>query len=383
MKDMSQRLRSVVPSASMAMAQRTQRKDVERRIIDLTWGQPDFDTPDHIKKAASEAIQSGKNRYTASLGIKELRRAICDFYRNYYHVDYNFEFEMLVTPGAKQGIYYIFQAILDQKDEVILFEPCWLSYRDMVYLGGGKPVFIPATEDLRPNVNALRDAINERTKAIVINNPVNPSGYVFSLDELESIVSVAEEFALFLIADEIYDRITFLPFTSLSKFQDQKDRIIIVNGFSKAYAMTGFRVGYAFAEKSIIHSLNLIHQHTATCAPAVSQYAAFAAITGDQNIVEQRTKVYLNRASLVTEGLKKSQFIAIPPQGTFYTMIKVPECPEHYINNAEYFFQEYGIACVDGSYYGDSAREFVRISLTAGDEDINEFVKRLTLEGNE
>lgn len=378
MRPLAERLNQIIPSASMAMAQKVPGKNhAGRKIIDLTWGQPDFDTPEHIKESAWEAIKAGKNGYTASAGIPELRNAIADFHKFLYGVSYDPETEILVTPGAKQGLMYLIQAIVNPGDEVILFEPCWLSYRDMILLTGGIPRFIPAGEKLAPNLSLLEECINSKTKALLINNPVNPSGYVFKRDELEEVVRFAEKHDLYTIADEIYDRIVFTDFASMSEFENLRDRIVVANGFSKTYSMTGWRIGYLLGAEKVISKAGLIHQHTATCAAAPSQYAALAAIEGSQGSVSTMVKTYKERRDFLSEGLKSTSFSIVPPGGTFYAMLDVSALGVPVGKNAERLLQEFGIAVVEGVSYGTSAGSYVRLSLTKDLTELAEVVERL------
>lgn len=376
MKKLAQRLAQIIPSASMAMAQKVITGEQNKEIIDLTWGQPDFDTFEHIKEAAFEAVRSGKNGYTNSSGIPELRQAISDFHASRYGAVYNPHAEIIVTPGVKQGLMYLIQAMVDPGDEVVLFEPCWLSYRDMILLNGGIPRFIPAGESLKPDVSGIEDFINEKTKAILINNPINPSGYVFSRSELEFIAEVAEKHDLYVIADEIYDRIVFTGFASLSVFQNLRERLVVANGFSKAYAMTGWRIGYLLGCERILSKVSLIHQHTATCAAAASQHAALAALKGDQRLIDEHVEIYRRRRDYLVEEFKESIFQIVPPDGTFYAMIKVPDFLRNVTNKSEYVLEHYGIATVDGLSYGQSARDYVRISFAAGMDKLEEAVRR-------
>lgn len=378
MRPLANRLDQIIPSASMAMAQKALGKDNSgRRVIDLTWGQPDFDTPQHIKEAAWEAVMSGKNGYTASSGIPELRTAITDFHKSLYGASYDPQTEILVTPGAKQGLMYLMQAIVNPGDEVILFEPCWLSYRDMILLNGGVPKFIPACEKLGPNLSMLEKTVNPKTKAILINNPVNPSGYVYKKSELELIEQTAESHDLYVISDEIYDRIVFTEFVSLSEFPALHERLVIANGFSKTYAMTGWRIGYLLGCERIISKVSLIHQHTATCAAAPSQYAALAALRGNQDSVNNMVRTYKKRRDFMIEELKSTSFHIIPPDGTFYAMLDVSCVGADTGKNAEKLLSEYGIAAVDGISYGQSAGNYVRLSLTKDKEQLAEAIERL------
>jgi aspartate/methionine/tyrosine aminotransferase len=377
MKKLAERISQIIPSASMAMAEKIMSGGQDRKIIDLTWGQPDFDTPEHIKQAAFDAIRSGKNGYTNSYGIAELRSAIAEAHASRYKALYDPQKEVLVTPGAKQGLMYLIQTLIDPGDEVILFEPCWLSYRDMVLLNGGKPRFIPAREDLTPDLSLLEKNVGPGTKAILLNNPVNPSGYVFKPSELEFIAGVARKNDLYIISDEIYDRIVFTRFTSFSEFADIRERLFIANGFSKAYAMTGWRIGYLLGPGEIISKVGLIHQHTATCAAAPSQYAAVAALKGSQEFVDSMCLTYRKRRDFVVDGLRDTAFGLMVPDGTFYAMLNVSGLDEPAGENGERLLNDYGIATVNGVSYGQSAGAFVRLSLTKDLPELAEMIERL------
>lgn len=378
MKQFADRISQIIPSASMAFAQKASEMGKSgMKIIDLTWGQPDFDTPEHIKNAAWKAIQSGRNGYTASAGIPELRKAIADFHKTRYGAAYNAQTEVLVTPGAKQGLMYVIQAIINPGDEVVIFEPCWLSYRDMILLNNGLPRFIPAGKELTPDLSGLEKTINSKTKAILINNPVNPSGYVFKKNELAHIARIAEHNDLYIISDEIYDRIVFTEFISLSEFKNLRDRLIIVNGFSKAYAMTGWRIGYLLGSEKIISKVSLIHQHTATCAAAPSQYAALAALQMKQDFVDEMVRTYKERRDFMINAMSDTSFPMVSPDGTFYAMIDVSRFGGQHGENAEKLLRDYGIASVDGISYGQSAADYVRLSLTKDKDQLAEAVERL------
>lgn len=377
MLSFANRLKDIIPSASMAMSQKVGESVAKGDIIDLTFGQPDFDTPEHIKQAAWKSIQAGHNGYTLSRGIQELREALAEYYRNQYGVLFDWQKEVLVVPGAKQGLMYAIQALINPGDEVILFEPCWLSYRDMILFNGGVPKFIAAGGNLKPAVDQLEENIIPKTKAILLNNPINPSGYVFPGEELERIVQIAIKNDLYVIADEIYDRIVFTEFTSLTQFAQLRDRLILANGFSKAYAMTGWRVAYLLGCEQIISKISLIHQHTATCAAAPSQYAALAALRGNQDSIDAMCRTYQKRRDLMLDGLRDTSFNLIAPQGTFYAMLDVAHLDISVEQKAEKLFDEYGIATVNGVSYGKSAGNYVRLSLTQDEKQLNEVIKRL------
>ncbi|KPJ98568.1 MAG: hypothetical protein AMK71_11180, partial [Nitrospira bacterium SG8_35_4] len=223
----------------------------------------------------------------------------------------------------------------------------------------------------------LEKYITSKTKAILINNPINPSGYVFKQQELQFICKLAEQHDLFIIADEIYDRIVFTGFTSMSEFDSIRDRLIVANGFSKTYAMTGWRIGYLLANEQILSKVSLIHQHTATCASAPSQYAAVAALQGSQNPVDQMVKTYKERRDIMVEGLSDGPFIIIPPDGTFYAMLNMSSLGADAENAAWTLLEKFGIAAVNGSSYGKSARNYVRLSLTQDSNLLTEAMHRL------
>ncbi len=377
MQKFAKRLSLLKPSESMAMAQKAKELQKTMDIIDLTLGQPDFDTPEHIKQAAWRAIRDGKNSYTASYGIPELREAIASFYKQYYCARYAPLKEVLVCPGAKQGIMYLMQAFLSPGDEVVLFEPCWLSYADMIFLNEGVPRFIPALENMAPNLKQLESVITTKTKMILLNNPVNPSGYVFSQKELAYIVEIAKKHDLLIVSDEIYDRIVFTEFHSLSQFEQARERSIVVGGFSKNYAMTGWRIAYILAAEEMISKIGLIHQHTATCAASVSQYAALSAITDDQSCVNIMCRIYRERRDLLMFLLANSKFKAIMPEGTFYLMLDCAGVDRNAATPAEFLFNQFGIASVDGIFYGTSSAEYARLSLTCSENVLRKAAARL------
>ena len=377
LKDVSLRMDNVTGSESIAMAQNLMNSG-RSDVINLTWGQPDFDTPEHIKRAAVDSIFAGKLGYTHSSGIRELREAIADYFHNSFGAEYGSS-NILVVPGAKQGLMYLMQVLLNPGDEVILLEPCWLSYKDMIYLSGGVPVSVPAGDNLKPLLESVVDFITPRTKAILINNPVNPSGYVYSREELSFLADVVEKENIYLISDEIYERISFVPFVSLSEFRQIVDRLIIVNGFSKSYAMTGWRIGYILSSPEIIAQASLVHQHTATCAAAPSQYAALAAITGPKEPINVMVTAYRSRRDLLVQGIADSRFRMIKPEGTFYAMLKIPKVSSKYADRAAYLLEKLGLATINGSAYGVSAADYVRISFCCSEEMLLEAILRLKI----
>jgi len=382
MKPFSSRMNRLIPSASINIAERV--KDMKSRgidIIDLSWGEPDFSTPHHIVTAAIQAMESGQTKYTQSMGIPELRIAISEKLKRENNLSYSPE-EILVTPGCKQAILYAFLAFLDPGDEVLIPEPCWLSYADQIAVAGGKFVPIPSSEKQRFKVSQreLIGKTTDRTKIILINNPTNPTGILWEREDLQIIADIAKERDLIVISDEIYERILFdeKEYLSIASLPDMKSRTIVINGFSKSYCMTGFRIGYAVSTTSIIREMLKIHQHSATCAPSISQAAALAALRGDQSFVNTMVKHYEERRNVFVEGINKIAGLScIEPDGTFYVFVNIKNLGMSSIEAANHLLEKHGIATVPGSAYGESGEGYLRFSLTQPEERLIEALNRI------
>ncbi len=368
MKDFSVMVKSIQNPASMAMAQKVQ--DYKRSgldIIDLSIGQPDFPPPESVVKACRMACDLGYTRYTSARGIPELKAVISEHIKSQYGVQYYPDTEILVTPGAKQAIFYALMALLDKGDQVIAFEPCWLSYKDITTIAGGEFVSVDTYEknNFTPDIKYLKSKINRKTKAIILNNPSNPTGQLIGMDCLEEISRIAVENDLYLICDDIYDRIVFYgnAVHSIAAMPGMRNRTIIINGFSKTYSMTGFRIGYAAATKAIIDMLCKVHEHTATCAPSISQYAALEALKGSQESVENMVREYQKRSDFVFNAVNSIQQLScLKSQGTFYSFINIMKTGMKSDEAVNYLLTEAKVATTSGRAYGASGEGFIRIS---------------------
>ncbi|MBI4567443.1 MAG: pyridoxal phosphate-dependent aminotransferase [Planctomycetes bacterium] len=315
---------SVAPSATLAVSAKAAAMRADGvDVLSLSAGEPDFDTPDFIKDAAIKAIRDGKTKYTDVRGIGDLRAAIAAKFKRENGLSYSPE-EVLVSCGAKQSVYNVFHALLNPGDEVIIPAPCWVSYPEMARLVGAKPVIVPAPaeRDFNPTREALERAATRRTRMIVFSTPGNPTGAVFSRATLETIADFARARDLLIISDEIYEKLLYdgaqhLSIASLS--DDAKARTVVVNGHSKTYAMTGWRIGYAAGPRAVIHAMGNIQSHTTSNPNTPAQYAALAALTADQKFLDPFIAAFDRRRRALAEGLARLPGVACRmPQGAFY-----------------------------------------------------------------
>ncbi len=326
-------------------------------VVNLSIGQPDFEVPEDVKKSMNKALIEGKTRYTPSAGIKELRNKILEKYRGR-----SFAESALVTAGVTSGIFLAYSALLEEGDELIILEPYFVVYPDLCSFLGAKPVIVETNEDFSINPEMLRKAVTSRTKAIMVNTPCNPSGKVFSRQEMNLIAEIAEEHSLWIISDEVYEIFDYEgKFTSAG---DVYEKAIILNGFSKSHAMTGLRLGYAVGPKQVIDSMVKLHQYTFVCAPSIAQYAVaenFDVCIDDEikKLKEKRDYIF-NRL--------RNHFEVGMPEGAFYLFIKLP----HGIDG-DYFVQEClnkGLLVVPGASFGKS--DCVRVSYAAEEGALRE-----------
>ncbi|MCI0142811.1 aspartate transaminase [Arthrobacter bambusae] len=380
------RVTRIKSSASVAAAARVRELRAEGiPIIDLTVGEPDFDTPDHIKAAAIEAINAGQTKYTSVTGTPELQAAILRRIESHTGVHYAAN-QLTIGGGAKQVIYVALMASLNDGDEVIVPAPYWVSYPDMVLANDGTPVIVACGEDtgfkLTPGV--LREAITAKTKWLILNAPSNPTGAVYSREELQALGSVLEEFPnVYVLTDEIYDEIHFGDgrVTSLvTAVPSLRDRILLVNGVSKAYAMTGWRLGYGVGPAPLIAAMNKLQSQTSSCPSSVSQAAAAAALNGDQSFVRDSVEVYRKRRDVAVEGLNAIEGLSVAPaEGAFYAYVNCSgvigkTAPDGTVIENDQDFTMYllnaaAVAVIQGSAYG--LGPYFRISFATSLETIN------------
>jgi len=349
-------------------------------VISLGIGEPDFDTPEPIVQAGIEALKQGKSHYTSNSGLIELRRAIAEHLDKTYGQTYNPASEILVTVGVSEALYLAFAATLDPGDEVIIPEPCFVAYAPEVIFAGGTPVMVPTRveTDFQVTADAVKKAITPRTKALLVGYPNNPTGAVMTRERLNEIAAVAKQHDLLVISDEIYDRLVYgtrhVCFPSLPGMYS---RTILLQGFSKAYAMTGWRVGYIAAPAELMEMMRKVHQYTIMCAATVSQVAALAALQEGEPYVQQMVAEYDRRRRLIVDGLNEIGLKCFEPRGAFYAFPSIEVTGMDENEFAEKLLHEERVAVVPGSAFGEAGRGYVRCSYATAYEKIEEVLERL------
>ncbi len=358
-------------------------------IIGFGAGEPDFDTPLNIKEAAIKAIESGQTKYTAVGGINELKDAIIDKFRKDNKLAYSRD-EIIVSCGGKHSIFNLFQAILDPGDEVIIPAPYWVSYPVMVALGGGTPRIVHTNESdgFRMTLKTFRAAITPNAKAVVINSPSNPTGAAYTADELKAIAEVALENNLLIVSDEIYEKLAYDGFnaTSIASVSDEvKRNTVVLNGVSKAYSMTGWRIGYAAGPKEIIKAMTNIQSQSTSNPASISQWAAVEALNGPQESLSKMLKEFEKRRNVMVDGLNAIAGVScFKPQGAFYVFANVSKTYgrkfkdrtiKGSVDMANYLLDEAGVAVVPGEPFGDDS--FIRLSYATSMDNVVEGVKRI------
>jgi aspartate/methionine/tyrosine aminotransferase len=321
---LSDRVLGVKPSATLSINAKAQEMRASgRSVISLAVGEPDFPTPSHVIDAAKAAMDQGFTRYTAVPGIPELRRAVAGYFSQFYGVDAEAE-QVIVSNGGKQGLYNLFQALINPGDEVLVPAPYWVSYPAMIQLAGGVPVSVPTDpeQDFLVTVEDLERKVNDRTRMLILNTPSNPTGCHYSQDRLEEIARWALGRGLFIVSDEIYDRLVYSPAkpSSLATlFQDNKGQIAIVNGLAKSFAMTGWRVGYVLAHPDLVKAMTKIQGQSTSNICSIAQKGAVAALSGPWDFVETMKKSFVQRRDLALQTVRSWPGVFCPePAGAFY-----------------------------------------------------------------
>jgi len=389
MAQLSDRLNRLSPSATLAMSQKSgEMKAQGIDVINLSVGEPDFNTPDHIKDAAKKAVDENYSRYSPVPGYPELRKAIVDKLQKENNLEYGLN-EVLVSNGAKQCVCNAVMALVNNGDEVIVPAPYWVSYPQMVKLAGGTPVYVNAgfEQNFKMTPQQLEAAITPKTKMLILCSPSNPTGSVYSKEELQTLADVIRRHDdLYVLADEIYEHINYVgKHASIAQFDGMKERCIIVNGVSKAYAMTGWRIGYMAAPEWIIKGCNKLQGQYTSGPCSVSQKAAEAAYTLDQGCVEDMRLAFERRRNLVVKLAKEIDGLEVNvPEGAFYLF---PKCSSFFgkrtdgyvINNATdlamYLLEVGHVATVSGDAFGDP--ECIRFSYATSDDNLREAMKRI------
>ena len=388
---LSDRINNMEESATLAMAKTARElKSQGIDIISLSLGEPDFKTPKHIQEAAKAAVDDGKwFAYPPVAGYQDLREAIAAKLRDVNHISEAKAENIMLSTGAKHSIANIFMCLLNEGDEVVIFSPYWVSYAEIIKLAGGVPVLIEGNleNNFKATADQLRDALTNKTKAVIYSSPCNPTGSVFSKEELEAIAEVIKSKEnLFVIADEIYELINFTgAHASIAAFPDMFERTITVNGFSKGYAMTGWRVGYICAPVEIAKACEKMQGQFTSGGNTIAQRAALAAISGDHGPSTVMAEAYLRRRDLVLELIKDIPGLETHvPEGAFYFFPKVSSffgksSGKHTINNADdlclYLLDEAHVSLVTGAAFG--APDCVRLSYAASEDELKEALKRI------
>ncbi|GGM41929.1 aminotransferase [Paraliobacillus quinghaiensis] len=349
-------------------------------VISLGVGEPDFVTPWNVIEASYHSLEQGYTSYTANAGLLELRQEISKFLKGQYSVEYNPENQVLVTVGASQAIDVALRAILDSGDEVIVVEPSFVSYVPTVRLAGGVPVTVDATQEYAFKIQAeqIEEVITPKTKALMICSPNNPTGAVLSKQEMEKIAKVVEKHDLVVISDEIYADLTYdETYTSFASITGMSERTILISGFSKAFAMTGWRLGYAAGPKSILEAMTKIHQYTIMCAPTMAQHGALEALrNGKNNVLEMKTS-YRQRRNFVVKSLQDMGLSCHLPGGAFYVFPSITSTGLSSEEFAEELLQSQQVAVVPGGVFGDSGEGYIRCSYATSMKQLDKAMKRM------
>lgn len=352
------------------------RKDV----ISLTVGEPDFMTPYHIREAGIESLEKGRTFYTSNNGILELRREICNYLNRRFGLDYEPKSEVIVTVGGSEAIDLAVRALIEPGDEAIIPVPSFVCYGPIVELAHGKPVFIETKEEdnfkLRPE--ALRAAITPKTKLLILPYPNNPTGAVMTKDELEEIAQILEGTNIMVLSDEIYGELTYgRRHTAFATVGNMWERTITVSGFSKAYAMTGWRLGYLCAPKELVTQMHKIHQYAIMCAPTTSQLAAIEALKHGDPDIEMMANEYNRRRKYILDGLRKMGIDTFEAEGAFYVFPRIGKFGLSSDDFCQKLLDEKGVAIVPGNAFGDCGEGYARISYAYSVEHITEALKRM------
>jgi aspartate/methionine/tyrosine aminotransferase len=350
-------------------------------VIGLHAGEPDFDTPAHVKEEAKKALDEGYTHYTYTAGLPELREAIAEKLRRENNVKADPETEITVTVGGFAAIFCTLQAVLNPGDEVIISEPVWPSYSGLVRLSGGKPVLFrlkPPSYQL--DVELLKEKVTGHTRMVIINTPNNPTGAVYGHRELEALASIARKNDFLVLADEVYEKIIFddARHISIASLAGMKDRTITVNSFSKTYAMTGWRVGYVVANEKITTGIRRVHSYAVSCVSPILQKAALAALTKSQDCVHQMVKEYRERRDIFVEALNDIDgFSCEKPKGTFYVFPSIEDLGVPSAEFAERMLKEAKVAGIPGSAFGQSGEGHLRMSVAVSRDPLLEAARRI------
>lgn len=348
--------------------------------ISLGVGEPDFDTPWHVRDAGIRSLEMGKTFYTSNAGLKELKVEICNYMKRRMKVEYNYSSEVMVTIGGSEAIDIALRAMLDPGDEVLIPQPSYVSYVPCTILAGGVPVVIEleAKDQFRLTREKLLEKITPKTKLLILPFPNNPTGAIMEKEDLEAVAQVVREKDLFIISDEIYAELTYgKKHVTIASLPGMRERTVLINGFSKAYAMTGWRIGYACAPEQILKQMLKIHQYAIMCAPTTSQYAAVEAIKNGDSDIEEMKRSYNERRKYLLGEFRSLGMDCFEPYGAFYMF----PCIKRFGMTSEEFatrlLREEKIAIVPGTAFGDCGEGYLRVSYAYSMEDLKRAIRRI------
>lgn len=351
-------------------------------VISLGVGEPDFATPWKIREAAIYSIEKGKTFYTANQGLLELREEICKYQKRRFNLDYDPIKNTIVTVGGSEGIDIALRALVNPGDEVILLDPSYVAYMPGVQLAGATPVTITLTQEnqfkLTPEL--LEAAVTDKTKLILLNFPNNPTGGFMTKEDYEKIVPIIKKHDLLVITDEIYAELSYdEKFCSIASFDEIKDHVILISGYSKAYAMTGWRLGYVLANETFIKAMNKIHQFVIMSAPTAAQYGAIEAMRHCDDEIESMQQSYMLRRNYIVEGFNNLGLETFMPQGAFYIFPCIKSTGMTSEEFCEALLSDQKVACVPGTAFGDAGEGFIRVSYAYSIDQIKEALGRIEL----
>ncbi|CDF57976.1 pyridoxal phosphate-dependent aminotransferase [Thermobrachium celere] len=388
--ELSRKAKAITPSTTLAITAKAKKMKSEGiNVISFGAGEPDFDTPQFVKDAAFDAINKGLTRYTPASGIIELKEAICMKLKEENNLEYS-PAEIVISNGAKHSIYNALMAICNPGDEVIIPVPYWVSYPELVKLVDAVPVYINTSEDnqFKIKIHELEEKITSKTKAIILNSPSNPTGAVYTKEELEKIAEIAVKHDLIVISDEIYEKLIYDEYKhiSIASLNDEiKNRTIVINGMSKAYAMTGWRIGYTASNKEIASLMANIQSHATSNPNTIAQYASVAALKGDQEVIEKMRKEFELRRNYMVDKINSIEGLScVKPIGAFYVMINISKLIGKSFNGniinsslefANVLLDEEKVAVIPGDAFGDD--NYIRLSFATSLEQIKEGLNRI------
>ncbi|MGD9567959.1 MAG: pyridoxal phosphate-dependent aminotransferase [Sedimentibacter sp.] len=383
--EISKNTKYIQPSAIRKMFNKAQQYD---KVVSFTLGEPDFTASENVVKAGCDAIKNGFSKYTANAGILELRQAVSDKLLAKNNVKYNPQSEITVTVGAMDALYLTLKVLLNPGDEVIISAPCWTNYEQQIKMCEGVPVLVHVTEenDFMYDIDTLKNSITDKTKAIIINSPCNPTGGMLDLKTLEGIAKLAMEHDLLIISDEVYQYIIFdeNKHISISTIEGMKERTVIIDSWSKSYAMTGWRVGYAAGPEWLISNITKLQENVVACAATPCQYAALEALTGPQDYVDYMVSQYKERRDIIVEKLNAISGISCKkPKGTFYAFANIKGTGLSSDDFATKLLEEKQVVVVPGTAFSDFGEGYIRISFATSKEEIikgMELIKNFVLE---